>query len=55
MTTRTFAPWVEPIAARFRESRAELLEFARSLPSEAWSRPSPNTGWSCKDLLEEQA
>jgi uncharacterized protein (TIGR03083 family) len=55
MMTRTFAPWVEPIAARVRESRAELLEFARSLSAEVWSQPSPNPGWSCKDLLAHVA
>jgi uncharacterized protein (TIGR03083 family) len=53
--TRTYAPWVEPIATRGRESRQELLAFARSLPAEAWSQPSPNPGWSCKDLLAHVA
>ncbi len=55
MTTRTFTPWVEPIAARVRESRAELLAFAGSQPPEMWSRPSPNPGWTCKDLLAHVA
>jgi uncharacterized protein (TIGR03083 family) len=48
---RTFAAWVEPYAARWRDVRAELLSFARSAPADAWSRPSPLEGWSCKDLL----
>jgi len=55
MTTRTFAPWVEPVAAKVGESRAELIAFARSAPAALWSRPSPNAGWSCKDLLAHVA
>lgn len=55
MTTRTFAPWVEPIAAKVGESRAELIAFARSAPAELWNRPSPNDGWSSKDLLAHVA
>ena len=51
MASRSFAPWVEPVAARLREGRAEIVELARSVPPEAWSRPSPNPGWRCKDLL----
>jgi uncharacterized protein (TIGR03083 family) len=42
---------VEPYAKRWRDARAEVLEFARSAPADAWSRPSPLEGWSCKDLL----
>lgn len=55
MTQRTFVPWVAPIAAQTAESRAELIAFARSLPDAAWLRPSPNEGWSCKDLLAHVA
>ncbi|MGB2693691.1 MAG: maleylpyruvate isomerase N-terminal domain-containing protein [Dehalococcoidia bacterium] len=51
MMTRTFAPWVEPVAERLREERAQVVAFARSQPAEAWSRPAPNEGWTCKDLL----
>ena len=51
MTARTFAPWVEPIAALLREQRARVITFARSLPADAWDRPSPLAGWTCKDLL----
>jgi uncharacterized protein (TIGR03083 family) len=54
-SNRTFASWVEPYAARWRDARAELLEFARSTPAEGWSRPSPLEGWSCKDLLAHAA
>lgn len=51
MTTRTYAPWVEPIAARLQQQRAELVELARAIPAEAWSKPSPNEGWTYRDLL----
>ena len=51
MTERTFAPWVEPIAKTLRDGRAETVRFAREMPAEAWDRPSPLEGWSCKDVL----
>ena len=51
MTTRTFAPWVEPVAARLRENRAQVVAFAGSVPAEAWECPSPLDGWTCKDLI----
>ena len=51
MTWRAFAPWVEPVAARLREGRAQIVELARSIPPEAWPRPSPNSGWTYRDLL----
>ena len=53
--TQTFAPWVEPIARRDREGRAELLEFARSLPPDAWDRASPVDGWTYRDVLAHLA
>ncbi len=55
MTDRTFASWVEPIAAQLRESRAQIIALAGSAPAEAWSKPSPNEGWTCKDLLAHLA
>jgi predicted DNA-binding ribbon-helix-helix protein len=55
MTVRTFAAWVAPIAERMRQNRAEIVEFARSLPLEAWSHPSPNAGWTYHDLLAHLA
>ena len=55
MTTKTFAPWVEPIAAQLRESRRAVAEVARTIPDEAWSRPSPDPGWSYRDLLTHLA
>ena len=51
MTNRTFAAWVEPTAVRMRESRTRVLEYARPLPAEAWSRPTGNEGWTCKDVF----
>ena len=51
MTTRTFVPWVEPVAAAFQQQRAELVGLVQSIPVEAWDRPSPNEGWTYRDLL----
>ncbi len=51
MTERTLAAWVEPIAARHRSDREEVLALARSLPEEAWATPSGLEGWTCKDVL----
>lgn len=51
MRTRAFAAWVEPMAAKFRQDREEVVRFARSLPAEAWSKPSPLPGWTYKDIL----
>ncbi len=51
MAERTFAGWVEPIAARHRRDDVEVLEFARSLPEEAWAQPSGLDGWTCKDVM----
>ena len=55
MMIGTFAQWVEPIARRDREGRAELLAFARSVPPEAWDRASPVEGWTCRDVLAHLA
>ena len=46
-----YASWVEPIAATFREQRAELAQLVRSIPEEAWARTSPNEEWTYRDLL----
>lgn len=51
MTVRTFAAWVEPVAAELRETRGAIVEVARSIPAAAWTRPSPNEGWTYKELL----
>ncbi len=55
MTSRRFPEWVEPIALKLRHSRAEVVELARSIPGEAWVKPSPNEGWTYKDLLAHLA
>ena len=51
MTTRTFAPWVAPFAAKSRDDKAQVLAFARALPADAWERPSGLEGWAVKDVL----
>ncbi len=51
MTARTFAPWVEPIAAQQEDHTTQVLEFARSQPADAWSRPCGGEGWTCRDVL----
>ena len=55
MTTRTFAPWIEPIAAQLRGSRRKIVEVARAVPEVAWGHPSPDPGWSYRDLLTHLA
>ena len=55
MTTRIFTPWVNPIAAQLSESRRAIEEVARTIPEEAWLRPSPDPGWTYKDLLTHLA
>ena len=55
MTTRTFAPWVEPIAAQLGESRAEIARTARRFLPDLWTMPSPLPGWTYKDLLAHLA
>ena len=44
MTSRTFASWVEPIAAQQRETAAQVVELVRPIPVEAWNRPKPGFG-----------
>ena len=51
MTERTFAPWVEPIAAKLRQSRGETVNVAREIPADTWEMPSPNEGWTYRQLL----
>ena len=55
MPDRTYASWVEPIAAKDRESREDLLVLVRTLSPEEWERPSPLEGWTLKDLLAHLA
>ncbi len=49
--TRTFAPWVAPFAAKLRQSRGEIVDVAREIPAETWEMPSPNEGWTYRQLL----
>ena len=51
MSDQNFAAWVEPIAAMFSQQRADLVDLVQSVPVEAWGRPSPNEGWTYRDLL----
>ena len=55
MTSRTFALWVEPIAAKNAAAAQEIVETAGSIPAEAWDQPSPLAGWSYKDVLAHVA
>ncbi len=55
MTGHTFTPWVEPIAAQLRETRAQVVAFARAMPVDAWDKPSPAEGWTYKDMLAHLA
>ena len=55
MTTRTFAPWVEPVATQLREGRSEIVRTARGLLPEHWSMPSALPGWTYRDLLAHLA
>jgi hypothetical protein len=50
-TTRTFAAWIAPLAEQTRESCRQVIQFARSAPTEFWERPAGNEGWTNKDLL----
>lgn len=51
MSERTFVPWVAPAAQGLRESRRQIAEWARTMPADAWPKPSPDDGWTYKDLL----
>jgi uncharacterized protein (TIGR03083 family) len=51
MTTRTFAPWVEPVAAELRHTRGEIANAARLMLPDIWGWLSPLPGWTYKDLL----
>ncbi len=55
MADRTYASWVEPIAAELCEGRREIVAAAQSMPDEAWTKASPLEGWSYKDLLAHLA
>ena len=43
------------IAATLAADRAEVIDFARSMPSDGWARPTADGGWTCKDILAHLA
>lgn len=55
MSALTFAPWAEPIAARFYSTRQEVAEVARDIPEGMWQLPSPVAGWTYRDVLAHLA
>ena len=55
MAERTFAGWVEPIAAETLGGAEELLAFVRSQPDAFWDRSSGLAGWTCRDVLAHLA
>lgn len=52
---RSFAAWVQPIAAQLAADRREVIAFARSAPADFWSRPAPVPGWTNKEILAHLA
>jgi hypothetical protein len=52
---RRFADWVAPVAATLGADRAEVIDFARGVPSDGWTRPTADAGWTCKDVLAHLA
>jgi uncharacterized protein (TIGR03083 family) len=55
MTARTYASWVEPVAAETLGGAEELLAFVRAQPPEFWDEPSALEGWTRKDVLAHLA
>ncbi len=51
VTERSFAPWVEPFAAKYRESREEALRLARSLTPADLGKPAGDDAWTVRDEL----
>lgn len=47
----TFAPWVEPLAASYRENRAVAVRLARSLTREQMSAPTGDEGWAVREEM----
>lgn len=55
MPESDFAAWVEPLAREIKQSRAEVVAFARALPEAGWDEPSAVDGWSRRDVLAHLA
>ena len=55
MAERSFAAWVEPVAAALAEDRRTTIAFARSAPAGLWARPSGVAGWTYQDILAHLA
>jgi hypothetical protein len=53
--SRTFAGWVEPIAARYEAARQEVVALARRVPLDAWADASSVEGWTFRDVLAHLA
>jgi uncharacterized damage-inducible protein DinB len=52
MTTKNeFAAWVQPLAAAYREDRAQAVRRARSLSDGELSRPTGDEGWSVREEM----
>lgn len=50
-----YAPWVEPIAARYRASREEAIRLARTLGDAELQLPTADAGWRVRDELAHVA
>lgn len=55
MTSRRFASWVEPVAAKNAAAAQQLVETVGSIPTGVWDQASPLDGWSYKDILAHLA
>ena len=51
MTRYEFAIWVGPLAAAYREDRAEAVRIARSVSDVELSRPTGDEGWSVREEM----
>jgi len=51
MTEQKRAEWVKPITQRLAQSRQEIAQLVSEVPADAWTKPSPYSGWSFKDQL----
>jgi uncharacterized damage-inducible protein DinB len=50
-TATSFAAWVVPQVAAYREHRAEAARLARSLSADQLARPAADAGWTVRDEL----